>query len=119
MNKTTKQAIYWTPRIMGILFILFLSIFALDVFDEGFGFWATLGALIIHLLPSILLAIAVALAWRWEWIGTVIFVGWSVFYIVTARGFPLSVYLMIAGIPFLVGILFLVDWIYRKELHPV
>jgi hypothetical protein len=71
--------LFWKPRIAGILFVLFISIFALDVFDAGYGFWETLLALFMHLLPSIALAIAVALAWRrWEWIGAVLFRGFAI-----------------------------------------
>lgn len=119
MKKPVKQALYWTPRVAGILFILFLSLFALDVFEMDLGFWGTIVGLFMHLIPSILLAIAIALAWRWEWIGALIFAGWSVFYIASARGFPWSVYAIIAGIPLVIGILFLVDWIYRKEIRAV
>lgn len=117
MSKSVKQALYWSPRVAGILFVLFLSLFALDVFDMNLGFWGTIVGLFMHLIPSILLAITLVLAWRWEWIGAVIFAGWSIFYIVSARGFPWSVYAIIAGIPFIIGILFLVDWIYRKEIR--
>lgn len=115
MNRTLKQTLFWTPRIAAILFILFLSMFALDIFGQGYSFWETVVGLLMHLIPSIILAIAVALAWRWEWIGAVIFIGWAIFYIARAHGFPWSVYAMIAGIPFVVGVLFLVGWIYRKE----
>jgi hypothetical protein len=117
MNKTLKRIMFWTPRIAGILFVLFLSLFALDVFEMNLGFWETVGALFIHLIPSILLAIALALAWRWEWIGALVFAGWSIFYIASARGFPWSVYAIIAGIPFVIAILFLMDWIYRREIR--
>jgi hypothetical protein len=119
MNKSVKRILFWTPRAAGILFILFISIFALDVFGQGYSFWETLLALFIHLLPSIALAIAVALAWRWEWIGTVLFGGFAVWYVVTMaeRGFPLSVYLMLAGIPLVVGILYAIGWVLRKEIR--
>jgi hypothetical protein len=117
MNKSIKKALYWTPRIAGILFVLFLSLFALDVFEMNLGFWDTIVGLFMHLIPSILLAIALALAWRWEWIGALVFAGWSIFYITSARGFPWSVYAIIAGIPFVIAILFLLDWIYRKEIR--
>jgi lysylphosphatidylglycerol synthetase-like protein (DUF2156 family) len=118
MKRPVKQILFWTPRVAGILFILFISIFALDVFGPGYSFWETLLALFMHLLPSIGLAIAVALAWRWEWIGAVLFGGFAIWYIAVMRGFPLSVYLLLAGIPFVVGILFAAGWIYRKEIRP-
>lgn len=117
MNKPVKRMLSWPPRIAGILFILFISIFALDVFDAGHGFWETLLALFMHLLPCFMLAIAVALAWRWEWIGAVLFTGFAIWYFAAMRGFPLSVYLLLAGIPFIVGMLFTAGWIYRKEIR--
>ena len=45
MIRPSKQLLFWTPRILGILFALFLSMFALDVFGEGYGFWGTLGSI--------------------------------------------------------------------------
>jgi len=117
MNKNLKHTMFWTPRIAGILFVLFISLFTLDIFDMQLGFWGTIVGLFMHLIPSILLAIAIVLAWRWEWIGALIFAGWSVFYIATARGFHWSVYVIIAGIPLVIGILFLLDWIYRKDIR--
>ena len=117
MNKPVKQILYWTPRIAGILFILFLSLFALDIFDMKLGFWGTIVGLFMHLIPSIVLAIGIAFAWRREWVGAVVFIGWAVFYIVRSQGFDLSTYAMIAGIPAIVGILFLLGWIYRKEIR--
>jgi hypothetical protein len=118
MNKSTRQTLYWTPRIAGILFVLFLSLFALDIFELKLGFWGTIVGLFMHLIPSIVLAIAIAFAWRREWIGAVLFIGWAVFYIVRFKGFDWIAYVMIAGIPLVIGILFLVDWIYRKEIRP-
>lgn len=117
MNRTLKQTLFWTPRIASILFILFLSMFALDIFGQGYSFWETVVGLFMHLIPSFILIIAVALAWRWEWIGAALFIGWAVFYVSTARGFPWSVYALIAGIPFVVGVLFLAGWIYKKEIR--
>ncbi|MCL4531479.1 MAG: hypothetical protein M1282_19005 [Chloroflexi bacterium] len=117
MNKPIKQTLFWTPRLMGILFILFLSLFALDIFGQGYSFWETVVGLFMHLIPSILLAIAIALAWKWEWIGAALFGGWAISYFARAHGMPWSVYVLMAGIPFVVGILFLVNWIYRKEIR--
>jgi hypothetical protein len=117
MRKPVKQLLFWTPRVAGILFILFISLFALDVFGQGTSLGETLVALFIHLLPSIMLAIAVALAWRREWVGALAFAGFSVWYVITMRGFPLFVYLVLAGIPFVIGLLFAVGWFYRREIR--
>ena len=117
MSKSIKQLLFWTPRIAGILFVLFLSMFALDIFDLQLGFWGTIVGLFMHLIPSILFAIAVALAWRWEWIGAVLFIGWAIWYIGTMRGFDWSVYVIIAGVPALIGLLFLAGWVWRKQIR--
>ena len=118
MKMSMKRFLVWTPRILGILFALFVSIFALDVFGAGYGFWETILALFMHLIPVFVLLIGLAIAWRWAWVGAVVFWGFSVWYFVVFGGqFPWSVYAIMAGPPLLVGVLFLIDWYYRAELR--
>ena len=54
---------------MAILFIGFVSLFALDVFGEVL--WLT--ALLMHLIPSFILIVATVIAWKKEKIGGIIF----------------------------------------------
>jgi hypothetical protein len=117
MNITLKKILFWTPRIAGILFILFLSLFALDIFDAKLGFWETMVELFMHLIPSILLAIAIVIAWKREWFGALLFAGWAIWYVASVRGFPWSVYALIAGLPLLIGLLFLAGWVWRKQIR--
>jgi len=118
MKSSTKQVLYWTPRILGILFALFISLFALDVFGEGYGFWESVGAFLIHLIPTFVILIALFVAWRREWIGAILFVGLGMFYLVVFRGdFDWITFLIIAGPLFLIGALFLVNWLYRAQLR--
>ncbi|MCB0107813.1 MAG: hypothetical protein KDE53_17955 [Caldilineaceae bacterium] len=120
MSTRTKQWLIWSPRLLGILFALFLSIFALDVFGAGYTVWETVLALLIHLIPTFALLIALALAWRWQWVGAVIFLGFATWYLVETWGqAQLFVLLMICGPPLLVGLLYLFDWFYRAELRSV
>jgi hypothetical protein len=116
MNKTLKQILFWTPRVAGILFILFLSLFALDIFELQLGFWGTILGLFMHLIPSILLTIALILAWKWEWVGAVLFIGWAIWYVTMMRGFDWIAYVLIAGLPALIGLLFLAGWVWRKQI---
>ena len=114
MRVFTKRALFWAPRILCILFAVFVSMFALDVFGEGYGFWETVGAFLIHLVPTYIVVIALVVAWHREWIGSILFIGLAVFYLVWSRGrFPWVTYLAMAGPLFLVGVLFLVNWLYR------
>lgn len=86
------------------------------------GFWGTLAALLIHLIPVYVLLIALAIGWRWEWVGALLFAAFSVWYLVSTWGpFPLVANLIgawpIAGPPLLVSLLFLLSWLYKPKLH--
>ena len=100
------------PRGLRILFAIFLSLFALDVFSEGYGFGETVLALLIHLIPTSLVVISLAIAWRWEWVGSILFIALALFYLASSGGKSW----IISGPLFLIAILFLVNWMYRSRL---
>lgn len=112
-----KRLLYWSPRVLTILFAIFISLFALDVFSEGYNFWETILALLIHLVPTYLVVIALLIAWKWEHIGGIIFILLGVFYIVWTWGKgTFIVYLFMSGPPILIGILFLLNrFLIKKE----
>lgn len=116
MNPTVDKLIYWSPRVLGILIAIFVSLFALDVFGEGYSFWETVGALAMHLIPTFVILLALGIAWRRAWIGGFLFVALGVLYI-TLFWEPsnLPAYLVISGPLFLAGILFLLDGYYRSS----
>jgi hypothetical protein len=117
MNKSIKRVVFWTPRILCILFAMFLSLFALDVFSEGHGYWETILALLIHLVPVYIIVILLVIAWRWEWVGAIMFNALAVLYVIWGWGhFHWSVYVGMSGPLILVGVLFLINWIYRAHL---
>jgi hypothetical protein len=115
-----QQLLYWAPRALCMVFALFISLFALDVFNEGNGFWGTTLALLVHLIPTFLIIVLLAVSWRWEWIGGILFPLLGLLYVVWARNKPfgvLSTLLLIAGPLVLTGGLFLLNWHYRNELR--
>ncbi len=113
MSGAGRRILFWLPRMLGIAFAVFLSLFALDVFGEGAGFWATAAAPGMHLIPTALVVVALVLAWRWEWIGTVLFGGLAVLYAVTQFRHP-SWILTISGPLILIAVLFWVGWRRRS-----
>jgi hypothetical protein len=118
MNQPMKRLLIWTPRILCILFAIFVSIFALDVLDEGRGFWTTLLALLIHLIPTAIVIVVLAMSWRWEWVGGAIYSLLGILYIVMFRGrFLWWVYVMMSGPMFIAGILFFINWRFRRDLR--
>jgi hypothetical protein len=118
MKSVSKRLLYWAPRILTILFAMFISIFALDVFGEHLPFWGLVLALFLHLAPTFTVLVILALAWRWEWVGGVGYVALGLLYIYRFGGsFPWYTSALIAGPALLIGTLFVLNWIFRGDLH--
>jgi hypothetical protein len=97
---------------------MFLSLFALDVFSEDTGFWEKILALLIHLVPVYIVVIVLVIAWRREWIGAILFLGLALFYLFQAWGQEhWGAILGISGPLTLIGVLFMINWIYRAQLR--
>lgn len=121
MEHKVGKFVYWTPRILSIAFLLFLAMFSLDVFGEGYSFWQVLLGLFMHNIPVFILAAVLWISWKHEWVGGVVFILAGLLYIVfPARNAPwylaISWILMIAGPAFLIGGLFLANWFKRKKI---
>lgn len=110
--------LFWTPRVLCLLFAVFLSLFALDVFGQGYGFWGTILALLIHLVPTGIVLVVLAVAWRWERVGAILFMALGIWYLLTSWGqLHWSAYVVISGPLFLVGVLFLASWLNRARIQ--
>ena len=98
------------PRTLAIIYIAFISLFALDVFGEGYGFFGTMLALFMHLIPSFILIACLALAWKKPKIGGAIFVALGIVFTFFFRTYrELGVFLMISFPLLVVGGLFIID----------
>ncbi len=115
MTKKTYRILYWTPRVISILFIIFISLFSFDVFGTGAGFWKTLLALFVHLIPSFALLAALIIAWKYELVGAAIFFGFAAWYIWQTVEHP-SWWPIISGPAIVTGLLFMADWVYKKRV---
>jgi hypothetical protein len=117
MTIFSKRLMFWAPRAICMAFAIFLSMFALDVFGEGYSFWKTLSALLVHLLPVYIVLVVLAMAWRWEWIGAAGFAGLAMWY---AKGnwrrHPDWI-AIIAGPLLVIAALFLFNWVKHDELR--
>lgn len=116
MTEFSRRALCWAPRVLTIAFTIFISMFALDVFGPGRGFWQTLVALGMHLMPTYVLIAMLVIAWRREWVGAVVptalgllFLWWNH---VTRRNGTAGI-LIIAGPLFLMAALFLISWLAK------
>lgn len=110
-----NKFLYWAPRILCILFGVFLSLFSLDVFEAGRGAGETLLALMIHLVPVFLVALILVVSWRREWVGALLFAALAVFYLVATGGREhWGAYASISGTLVVVSVLFALNWVRRK-----
>jgi prolipoprotein diacylglyceryltransferase len=123
--KRSAKVLYWTPRILCILAILFISLFSLDSFSSELTFLQNTTAFLMHNIPSFVLLAVLIVAWKWEKVGGIILtifgVVFSIFIFVfnyKRNNFPIMTCLLLTlalSIPFvLAGILFIISH-YRKK----
>jgi len=117
---------HWLPRIICILAILFVSMFALDAFSPELTIWQQIVGFLIHLIPSYILLAMLIVAWKWEFSGGITLT-------ITGLAFCVSVFLLnhnrnqfsvaqstinalLVAFPFvLVGVLFIVSYRMKKR----
>ena len=80
-NKKINKFIFWTPRILSIIFILFLTLFSLDIFGNGYTFWQTVFGLFMHNIPALVLLIVTIISWKHEIVGGIVFILAGLLYI--------------------------------------
>ena len=118
--------IYWTPRILSILFLCFLAMFSLDVFEEGRSAGQIALGLLMHNIPVFILLAVLIIAWKREIVGAVAFALGGFLYIgLIARNAIIGQFewymlvwsLQIAGPAFFIAYLFWLNWRQRKNIN--
>jgi hypothetical protein len=115
-----KKIIYWTPRVLSIIYILFLSIFSLDVFAEGYSIPQALVAFFMHLIPAIIVLLAFLFATKKPLYGGISFLilafAFSVFFMQNANMQTFVIIGSILILPLLlIGILFILNKYYVND----
>lgn len=109
----------WIPRGLSIIFILLLSLFALDAFSAEAPFMQKLAGFFIHLIPSFMLVIALVISWKRPVAGGCILIFLSLLFTVffqTYRSFP---NFLIISLPLaVIGVLFIVFYPMAKKKSP-
>lgn len=99
----------WLPRILAIGFIIFISLFALDVANDP----QWLLALIIHLIPSDIAIIYTVIAWSRPRLGAILFIITSLLLFVFSRTLILSFFTLTIGLLFLLS-----SFLYKPQPGP-
>jgi hypothetical protein len=119
-QKSISKFIYWTPRILAMVFIAFLMLFSLDVISPELSFWQIVGGMLMHNIPAFILLIILIISRKYEIVGGIAFILAGLLYITMLfmnhfERYMLSWSLTIAGPAFLVGILFLINWKKKNQ----
>ncbi|MEI7676319.1 MAG: hypothetical protein WCJ03_06050 [Bacteroidales bacterium] len=125
--KTTDKLFYWIPRIIGILAILFVSMFALDAFNPQLTIWQQILDFLIHLIPSFVLLAFLLIAWRWEFVGGILLaaIGLGMSPLIFMHNYIVNHFsivqcvnvILLINLPFIiVGALFIINHFRRKKL---
>jgi hypothetical protein len=136
MKKRVGKFLYWTPRLLSLLYVLFLMLFSLDVIQPGLSFWQIILGLFIHNIPALLLLVIVIISWKKnELVGGIVFTLAGLAYmlrvIITAAttkidtsqstlaniGIAISWSLTIAVPAILIGTMFIITWLKKRKKH--
>ena len=123
--KASIKIIQWSARVLCILAILFISMFALDAFNPEKTTWQQITDFLIHLVPSFVLIIVLTIAWKRERIGGILLIliglGFSPFIFIHNYNMNKSLWMslliiLIIIIPFVIaGVLFIWSHNMKKK----
>ena len=127
VSQKTLKIIHWSPRVISILAILTISMFALDAFEPELTVWQQIVGFAMHLVPSFILLIFLIIAWKWELVGGILFtlVGAVLSPFVFKMNYNMNQSVsmsigIIAAITFpfiVVGVLFIISHYLKKKQH--
>ena len=108
----------WIPRILTILFALFLSLFSLDVFSMEGSFLQKVGGLVIHNIPSFLLIIVLIVSWKRPLVGGIAFLIFSILFTIYFETYSMLASFLSISLPLVItgGLYLLFYFITKREL---
>ena len=117
-----RKILLVSPRLLLIIFALFLVIFSFDVFEEGKSAYEMGIGFVMHNIPSLILGLIVFTAWRREWIGALACLLLANAWTIWAWGrFPVENYFLnyffMSGPLFLVATLYAANWRLRSKAN--
>lgn len=116
MRVKENRYLRWAPRLLSILYMAFLALFAFDVWGVAGDFVEKLAGFFIHLMPVYAVGMALLLAWRWRVLGGLLFLGLAAGFALVFDWDQLGTLLVMSGPLVVIGGLFLFDG-YRSTLR--
>ncbi len=122
MERKVSTFVYWAPRVASILFIVFLSLFSLDVISPSLSLSQILIGMLIHNIPVFVLIVVLIISWKYEIVGGIAFVSAGLLYMgmtLTQAEIPwyiaLSWSMTIAFPAIVIGVLFMINWHKKRR----
>jgi len=122
-RKTTGQlsdrmarVVFLIPRIAGIIIAVFISLFALDVFDMGGTIWQKIGGFIIHAAPALIFGLVMFFAWKRPLAGAIVFGLGALFFlrfVFMGSDFGFSNFLIFVAPLAIISVLFYINWKWK------
>ncbi|MDD5032563.1 MAG: hypothetical protein PHC85_00375 [Candidatus Pacebacteria bacterium] len=107
---------YWLPRVLTMLFVIFMGFVANAEIDSKYEYPDVLTASALHYIPTAIVAIAGAIAWRKEKLGAFAMVFLGLLYIALGWGSQsIWAFLAVSGPLFLIGAIFLRNDLENKK----
>jgi|WetSurMetagenome_2_1015567.scaffolds.fasta_scaffold1663735_1 hypothetical protein len=109
-----KTKLFWIPRSLSIILILFLTLLSLDVFEMQGTMLEKIGGFLIHMVPAFVAFILLALSWKYPLPAGLVFIFSGIIF---AMRFPMALnFMIIPSFVVLIGILYVaIYWGSRKK----
>jgi len=103
-----EKILFWTPRILSILTILFMMIFSIDCFGGNYSISEQLICFVMHNIPAFICILLLIIAWKREMAGGILFLLAAMAGSIYFRGFAGNPGVLIVLSPFVItGIMFI------------
>jgi hypothetical protein len=112
-----RKILYWTPRILTILAILFMLMFSFDVFEGDESVGRKLLGFLIHNIPALILTGILIVAWKWEVAGGILLIAAAIAASIFFRSFAGNPGSIVVLAPFALagGLFILHHFLYSKH----
>ncbi|MCK9618459.1 MAG: hypothetical protein M0R21_11580 [Lentimicrobiaceae bacterium] len=111
-----KNKLLWIPASLTIMYILFISLFALDSFNTKETVTEQMASAVVHLIPPVILLVLLVFTWRFPVAGGVFFFFLGIFSVFFFNTYKAPLNFLAISLPiFLSGLLFILFSKQKKQ----
>lgn len=111
-----QKLVEWSPRVLSMIFIVFIMLFSLDIFEPGVPWYDIIVGLFIHNIPAFILIIILWLSLNKPLIGAITYFLLGVLYIIwviVVTDLEMFGAILAICLPsMIIGILYFIDYKY-------